>query len=160
MKKDMYARFELKKAYVIPALRDALFSILPRLEKENLGLLIYDAYRPQAVQVEMFARVPDENFLANPAKGSNHTRGAAVDLTLADAQGRALPMPTEFDVFSPRSAHGFAVEPHEKYLAANRENLRELMILAGLEGVPSEWWHYQIKGARSLPLLPDPPTVS
>lgn len=153
MKKDMYGPLGLQRAYVIPPLRDALLGLVPRLEQEGLSLLIFDVYRPQAVQEEMFASFPDETFLANPAKGSNHTRGAAVDLTLADAQGRELPMPTEFDAFTPRAAHGFKLQPHEHALEANREKLRELMLAAGLEGVPSEWWHYQLKGARSLPLL-------
>jgi D-alanyl-D-alanine dipeptidase len=153
MKKDMYGRFGITQAYALPALRDALLKIVPSLERERLCLLIFDTYRPPQVQQEMWDRFPDENFLAHPAKGSNHSRGAAVDLSLADEQGREIPMPTEFDAFTPRAAHGFRLEPHEKHLEINREKLRTLMTEAGLEGVPSEWWHYQLKGARQLPIL-------
>ena len=64
---------------------------------------VYDCYRPMAVQHKFWKLVPDERYVANPAKGSRHNRGAAVDLTLVDRSGQELPMPTPFDDFTDKA---------------------------------------------------------
>ena len=70
------------------------------LEKKGFGLKVFDGYRPLSVQKKMWARFPVEGYIANPAKGSNHNRGAAVDLTLVGSDGRELAMPSAYDEFS------------------------------------------------------------
>ena len=77
---------------------------LLRLERPDLTLLVYDAARPIAVQRIMWSLVrgtPNTYYVASPARGGLHNFGLAVDLTLADTLGRALPMGTPFDHFGP-----------------------------------------------------------
>jgi len=129
-----------------------LAQVQERLEEEGLGLKVYDCYRPPSVQKKMWELVPDERYVANPnAGGSNHNRGAAVDLTLVDSQGKELEMPTEFDAFVPEAAHYSLAVPAEK--RAHRMLLRTVMEGVGLEAFETEWWHYQLPGAKSLPIV-------
>lgn len=121
-------------------------------EFEGLGyrLKIYDCYRPLSVQRKFWALVPDERFVADPAKGSRHNRGAAVDVTLTDAQGRELEMPTGFDDFSERAARNWAGA--SAAAAKNRALLEQVMKKHGFVGLPSEWWHFDAQGWEKCPL--------
>lgn len=117
----------------------------------GLGFRIFDAFRPQEAQQALWEHTPDPEFLADPAKGSPHSRGVAVDLTLLDGDGAPLAMGTEFDAFTPLSHHGrtdIAAEAQR-----NRFLLLGLMTAAGWDFYRNEWWHYQLFEARSYPLL-------
>ena len=72
----------------------------------GLRFRIFDALRPSEAQWALWAHSPDPEFLADPRRGSPHSRGVAVDLTLVDRDGQALDMGTEFDAFTPLSHHG------------------------------------------------------
>jgi D-alanyl-D-alanine dipeptidase len=124
------------------------------LRKDGLRLVVYDAYRPLSAQRALWKARPDPRYVADPAKGSSHNRGAAVDVGLADAKGRPLPMPTEFDAFSPRAAHGAEGVPPEA--AANAARLKAAMTGAGFEALAAEWWHYRDPGGSAWPLRDDP----
>ncbi len=106
----------------------------------NLGLKVWDCYRPLAVQRVLWAILPDERYVANPATGSHHNRASAVDLTLVDSKGKELQMPTGFDDFSPRAGHDYQDLPVQAI--RNRELLKGLMEKAGFIPLPEEWWHY------------------
>ena len=132
----------------------ALLAVQAELRKEGLGLLIWDAYRPLSVQRVFWALVPDERYVADPAKGSRHNRGAAVDLTLCDSLGRPLPMPTAFDDFSARAhraATGWTPEQRR-----NSERLQAALERHGFTGLPTEWWHFDLVGWRRYGLLDIP----
>lgn len=122
---------------------------------QGLRLRIFDAFRPAEAQRAMWRHTPDPAFVADPAKGSNHSRGVAVDLTLADAgSGAGLAMGTPFDSFLPQSHHGRTDIPREAQ--ANRSRLLGIMTAAGWEFYGNEWWHYQMFGAAArYPLLSD-----
>lgn len=124
------------------------------LRAQGLRLVVYDAYRPLSAQRALWKARPDPRFVADPAKGSSHNRGAAVDVGLADAKGRPLPMPTEFDAFSPDAAHGAKGVSPEK--AANAARLRAAMVAAGFEPLAEEWWHYRDPDGAAWPLRDDP----
>lgn len=132
---------------------ERLGRVQARLARDGLGLRVFDCYRPLAIQKEMWKLVPLEGYVANPAKGSNHNRGAAVDLTLVDAKGEPLPMPTGFDAFVPAAHHGAKVEPER---ARNRERLKAAMEAEGFRPNRMEWWHYDAPGAAKLPVLDVP----
>src|SRR5262249_9192025 len=68
-------------------------------------LKVFHAFRPTGAQWAMWNHTPDPEFLADPRRGSPHSRGIAVDLTLLDADGRELEMGTGFDAFTPLSHH-------------------------------------------------------
>ncbi|GAB6052519.1 D-alanyl-D-alanine dipeptidase [Magnetospira thiophila] len=116
-------------------------------------LKIFDAFRPAEAQWKLWHHTPDPEFLADPRRGSPHSRGAAVDLTLLDKAGRELDMGTPFDAFTPLSHHG----NRDISTAAqhNRLLLMGLMTTAGWDFYRNEWWHYQLFDARRLPLFSD-----
>ena len=114
---------------------------------------VYDAFRPSEAQWKLWAHTPDPDFLADPRRGSPHSRGAAVDLTLIDSGGRPLDMGTPFDAFTPLSHHGNTGISAQA--ARNRALLIGLMTTAGWDFYRNEWWHYQLFDARRLPLLSD-----
>ncbi|MCX6140854.1 MAG: D-alanyl-D-alanine dipeptidase [Candidatus Kapabacteria bacterium] len=117
----------------------------------GLQLKVYDAYRPLSVQRLMWSLVPDERYVADPAKGSRHNRGCALDLTLCDSTGRELDMGTGYDEFTERAAATF-VDLDESVLQ-NRRLLQSIMSDAGFDVLPSEWWHYDLRGWERFEIL-------
>jgi D-alanyl-D-alanine dipeptidase len=124
------------------------------LRAKGYRLKVYDCYRPRAVQYEMWKIMPQPGYVANPKFGSNHNRGAAVDLTLVRLDGAEVEMPTKFDDFTPAAHHGYkgGTEASRKH----REILREAMEGAGFKRNKMEWWHYDLPGAKKLPVLDVP----
>ncbi len=119
---------------------EALKRVQADLITQGLGLKLFDCYRPLSVQRAMWKILPDSNYVANPAKGSRHNRGAAVDLTLVDAMGKELEMPTEFDDFSEKA---FPDSPTMTAVARrNVDILRTAMEKQGYTAISTEWWHY------------------
>ncbi len=114
---------------------------------------IFDAFRPAEAQFVLWDHTPDPEFLADPRKGSPHSRGVAVDLTLVDAAGEELDMGTGFDEFDPRSHHG---DPGISAEAQrNRMILMGIMTTAGWDFYRNEWWHYQLFDSKRYPVLKD-----
>lgn len=119
----------------------------------NLGmtLKIFDAYRPPQAQQVLWNFLPDPTYIADLSRGSNHSRGTAVDLTLVDAHGRDLDMGTGFDDMTTESEqfHDGLPTPVQH----NRTLLLGVMLAAGFTYIPSEWWHYELPGSRALELI-------
>jgi D-alanyl-D-alanine dipeptidase len=152
MKQTLYP---VAKAYLRAPAARALADVDRELAVRGLGIKVFDAYRPYRVTVAMWEPIKNPDYVADPAKGSRHNRGAAVDLTLIDrATGAELPMPTGYDDFTTRAAHEFSELPAE--VLANRALLREVMTKHGFEPLPSEWWHYDFAGWRNYELLDVP----
>lgn len=123
----------------------ALDEVAAELKEQGLGLVIFDAYRPLRVQKIFWQMYPDEKYVANPAKGSRHNRGCAVDLSLIDlSTGHELSMPSGFDEFSARANRNYdAMEPEA---CKNCKLLETVMEKHGFKGLPSEWWHFDFVG--------------
>lgn len=124
------------------------------LEAIGLGLKVYDCYRPLSVQKQMWKLLPDDRYVANPAYGSRHNRGSAVDLTLVDRAGRELTMPTDFDDFTERAAtnyDGASVQAKQ-----NRQQLKEAMTKHGFIPLQTEWWHFDSASWAQFPVLDVP----
>ena len=117
-----------------------LDAVQKELEGMNLGLKVWDCYRPLTVQQTLWTILPDERYVANPKKGSRHNRASSVDVTLVDSGGKKLQMPTGFDDFSPRAHHHYQDLPDQAI--RNRELLKALMEKAGFIPLLDEWWHY------------------
>jgi D-alanyl-D-alanine dipeptidase len=127
------------------------------LAARGLHLVAWDCYRPLSVQRALWPLRPPgtgDRYVADPQKGSRHNRAAAVDVGLADARGRRLPMGSGFDDFSERADRAFAGLTAEE--RRNRALLDGAMAAAGFVGLPSEWWHFDLVGWERLPLRDDP----
>ena len=123
-----------------------------RADAPGCTLLVLDALRPHRVQVllwEHLAGTPLQRYLADPARGSIHSYGLAVDVTLLDAAGRELDMGTGFDEMVALShpqleaehvAAGLLTRQHLQ----NRRLLRAAMAAGGFNGIDSEWWHFDM----------------
>lgn len=142
------ARCKLRRAVATRLARAAA-----RLREQHRRLLIWDCYRPTSVQEQFWKLVPDERYVANPSKGSRHSRGAAVDLALVDDEGRAVPLPTAFDDFS-EAAHRKRALAGERGVEARR--LERAMKAAGFVAMPTEWWHFDAPDAAKFPLANEP----
>lgn len=128
------------RAMLRPSTAGKLAKVQAELKSQGLGLKIWDAYRPLSVQRSMWKTLPDARFVADPAKGGRHNRGAAVDATLVDARGVELLMPTAHDDFSEKAGAHFKLVPPEVF--KNREKLQQVMTKHGFALFESEWWHF------------------
>jgi D-alanyl-D-alanine dipeptidase len=132
---------------------DALARAVALARPLGLRLRLYDALRPSEAQWVLWNHTPDPEFLADPRRGSPHSRGAAVDMTLLSVDGEPLDMGTGFDAFTPLSHHGVTAIPPAAQ--RNRLMLLGLMTAAGWDFYRNEWWHYQLFDARRYPLIGD-----
>ena len=129
-----------------PEAAEAVVKAHKALKKEGLGLKMFDCYRPRPYQQRLWDKVPNPDYVTPPAKGSMHSRGAAVDLTIVDAEGKELDMGTPYDFFGP-AAHTDNYKLPKKVLA-NRKLLRETMESVGFKGIRTEWWHFSYQGKK------------
>ena len=122
--------------------------------RQGWRLRIFDAFRPSQAQWTLWNHTPDPDFLADPRRGSPHSRGVAVDLTLVEqSSGEALDMGTGFDAFTPLSHH--ANTEISAQAQKNRLLLMGLMSTAGWDFYRNEWWHYQLFDSRDYAVLGD-----
>jgi D-alanyl-D-alanine dipeptidase len=152
MKQVMYTQ---PRAFARRPVVEQLKKIQAELKVKGYGLKIYDAYRPYATTVAFYKKASDKNFVADPARGSKHNRGCAVDLTLIDLKtGKEIPMPTPYDSFSPAAA------PHYNKLPANviknRDFLIQTMHAHGFKVIYNEWWHFDFTGFQKYELMDIP----
>lgn len=121
----------------------ALIAANKMFMKRGFKIKLFDCYRPLDVQKKMWAIVPNPEYVANPAKGSIHNKGGAVDITLVDFNGKELDMGTSFDFFGKEASHDFPDFSEE--IKNNRNLLRKIMIKEHFNSFDSEWWHYNLR---------------
>ena len=117
-----------------------------KLRKRGLGIVIFDGYRPWSITKLFWDVVPEDKrkFVADPAKGSQHNRGCAVDLSIFDLKtGELIDMPSAYDEFTERASPNYSGGTAEQ--RANRDLLRKLMEDEGFTVNPNEWWHFDYK---------------
>ncbi|MGE5519816.1 MAG: M15 family metallopeptidase [Candidatus Dadabacteria bacterium] len=130
----------------------ALKKVEEELEKYNYSLKIFDAYRPYSVTKRMWVLIHDDRYVANPATGSGHNRGLAVDLTLVNRMtGKELNMGTNFDNFTDTAHLSFKKLPTD--IIKRRELLKSVMELYGFKSLESEWWHYSWPNNKNYDVL-------
>jgi len=120
-------------------------------DNHNLRIKIFDGFRPLFVQKIMWQIMPDDRFVADPAKGSRHNRGAAVDITLINAEGNELDMGTPYDDFTERAS--FESKDVSENAYTNRKLLRDVMIQFGFLPLETEWWHFDFKDWKKFGIL-------
>lgn len=118
-----------------------LSAVSEDLAELGLYLLIWDGFRPVSAQYRLWEICPDPAYVADPTKGfSSHSRGNTVDITLVDAQGDELEMPTAFDDFSARADRNYS--DCAETAAAHAQILEIIMEKHGFAGYSQEWWHF------------------
>jgi len=131
---ECYLRYKTVKALILAN---------KRFMAKGFKIKLFDCYRPLDIQKRMWAIVSNPQYVANPAKGSIHNRGGAVDLTLVDFNGKELDMGTAFDFFGKEAGHDFS--GLSKEINNNRNLLRKTMGKEHFNSFDSEWWHYNLK---------------
>jgi D-alanyl-D-alanine dipeptidase len=125
------------------------------LKEKGYGLKIWDAYRSRETQMKLWQRTQNRSYVANPKEGvgSMHLRGVAVDATLVDASGRDVPMPTDFDSFTPAALIEY--KGGDQAVRANLKLLQKAMAHGGFYGLRTEWWHFCAPDWKRYPPVPD-----
>lgn len=134
------------RAFLQRPAAEALVRARRTLEREGFGLLVHDGYRPWYVTRMFWDATPEaqHHFVGDPAKGSRHNRGCAVDLTLFDLKtGRELDMPSGYDEFSERAYPTYGGGSEQA--RANRDLLRRHMEAQGFAVYEFEWWHFDYR---------------
>ncbi|WP_314238323.1 M15 family metallopeptidase [Capnocytophaga leadbetteri] len=137
------AVYDCGECYLRKSTAEALVKANEAFKQLGYRIKLFDCYRPLSVQKKMWKILPGTHYVANPAKGSKHNRGAAVDLTLVDAQGKELNMGTPFDFFGKEAHHTYT--EHSKEVLENRKLLKETLNKYNFKSIYSEWWHYEYR---------------
>ena len=143
--------YDCAECYLRKATAQALVAAQKDFVARGYSLKLFDCYRPLSVQKKMWKILPGTHYVANPAKGSKHNRGAAVDLTLVEiATGKEVDMGTPFDTFSPKAHHSYTDLPKE--VLVHRQLLREVLGKHNFKPIFSEWWHYEYRPEMTSPV--------
>jgi zinc D-Ala-D-Ala dipeptidase len=147
------------RAFLQRPAAEALVRVHRALKEQGYGVLVFDGYRPWSITKLFWDITPqdkrDRGFVADPAKGSKHNRGAAVDLSLYDlATGKEVEMPSAYDEFTDRADPDYAGGTAEQ--RARRDLLRSAMEKEGFTVDPGEWWHFNYRGWEQYPILDVP----
>ena len=146
--------YPVAKAFLLEHVARDLIKVHHRLKDDGYGLLIFDGYRPWSVTKIFWDEIAVENriFVADPAKGSVHNRGCAVDLGLFDLKtGAAIQMPSDFDETTKRSYIDYEGGTAESREA--RGLLRTRMHEQNFHGIKHEWWHFNHSDWTKHPIL-------
>lgn len=147
---------KIAKAYLLENTAKKLANANEQLYKLGYRIKVFDAYRPNRYQYLLRSAAEKINpatkgYIANPVTGSNHNRGASVDITLTDLEGHELAMPTGFDFFGPEASIYYDGCTEEE--KANRELLGKIMQDNGFRRISSEWWHFDDIDYKNYPIL-------
>lgn len=133
----------------------ALAKVQAELKQQNIGLLVYDAYRPYSITIKFYEIYKDTNFVAAPWLGSRHNRGCAVDVSLIDlSTNKELEMPTAYDDFTEKAKPSYDNIPETA--KKNRKLLIDIMARYNFVVHHSEWWHFDYVGWEKFYLMDIP----
>lgn len=142
--------YDCGRCFYRPQVARALLKVHQDLRAQQLGLKMFDCYRPGPYQERLWEVLPDPRYVANPQRGSLHSRGAAADLTVVHLEtGKELAMGTPYDFFGEAAYTTTTDLPQE--VMANRALFQSAMRKHGFLTIRTEWWHFNFAGPR-LPL--------
>lgn len=147
--------YPIAKVFLRKPVAMELKAIQQELEQIGYTIKVFDGYRPWSVTNEMWNKIHNPDYVADPTKGSRHNRGAAVDLTLVYlAPGWVLRMPSNYDEFSDRAHLDYARGTEKS--RQNRDTLKGIMTRHNFEPLQTEWWHYDFAGWQKFELMDIP----
>jgi D-alanyl-D-alanine dipeptidase len=142
--------YDCGKCFLRPEAAKALKNIRSELyEKYGYSIKVFDCFRPKAFQQRLWDIVPNPDYVTPPQKGSMHSRGLAVDLTIVDKEGMELNMGTTYDFFGEEAHQDY--KGHSDKINKNRSLLKATMEKYGFGSIRTEWWHYSYT-SKSYPL--------
>jgi D-alanyl-D-alanine dipeptidase len=142
------------RAFLQRPAAEAMLRAHRELQAQGYGLLIHDGYRPWYVTKIFWEATPDDKklFVADPATGSKHNRGCAVDLSLYDLKtGKEVKMPSGYDEMTDRAFADYAGGTTEE--RDRRALLRQALEKQDFQVNPKEWWHFDYKDWKQYPIL-------
>lgn len=143
--------YDCSVCLLLPEVAEALNNANYYFCDRGYVMSIFDCYRPLSVQKKMWAKKSNPIYVADPAIGSVHNRGAAIDLTLRTVNGEDIDMGTAYDFFG-RAAHIDNLNlPNE--VLENRKILQDGMKSFGFATIQSEWWHFNFVKKSGAPVL-------
>jgi D-alanyl-D-alanine dipeptidase len=154
MKRRMYTQ---ARAFLQRPAAEALVRANARLRRLGYGILVFDGYRPWSVTKKFWDETPQgkRKYVANPAKGSKHNRGCAIDVSLYGlTTSREIVMPTPYDNFSEKAAMAYRGGTYAQRRARNI--LRDAMEAEQFTVNPDEWWHFDFRDWHKYPILDIP----
>ena len=148
------------RAFLQRPAAEAVARVNKLLKKQGLGLVVFDGYRPWTI-TKLFwdvVTLDQRKFVADPASGSKHNRGCAIDLSIYELKtGELLDMPSGYDEFTERASPAY--QGGTQLQTKNREMLRSLMEAEGFTVNPNEWWHFDYKGWQDYAIYDIPFSV-
>ena len=168
---DMYSKFGICDILVHPELYDKLMQLKPILKDKKLKLVIFDTFRPLEIQKFMYENASEalRSYIAPPpvdnnSKRGHHPRGIAIDCYLIDENNKPLSFPCAPDAFydgweKDDNYADYIMKAHRDYMDCtqeeidNRDLLENMMLEIGLEPLPTEWWHFNLKNPTSYQLI-------
>lgn len=139
--------YECPRCFLRPKIAEQLMAVYTELKKQNLGIKLFDCYRPLPVQQKLWNKVPNASYVTPPQRGSMHNKGAAIDITIVDSAGQELEMGTEYDYFGKEAHHTYT--DHSEVINQNRHLLKSLMSRYGFKSIRTEWWHYSMNSRQN-----------
>jgi D-alanyl-D-alanine dipeptidase len=146
--------YQQPRAFMQRPAAEALVRAHRKLRPKGYGLLIHDAYRPWYVTKMFWDATPADKkqYVADPAQGSRHNRGCAVDVTMYDLKtGEAVSMPSGYDEMTERAHPDYKGGSAEE--TRHREILREAIESEGFKVYEFEWWHFDYKDWEHYPVM-------
>ncbi len=151
--------YGFSEAYLRYGTVKKLAAVCETLAEHDLSLKLWDSFRPVSAQFALWEACPNPTYVANPNSGfSSHSRGNTVDITLVDAGGFELEMPTDFDDFSSLADRNYS--DCSENAAKNAKLLQEVMEAAGFTGYYGEWWHFSDSQSYEVEKCFDPALIS
>jgi D-alanyl-D-alanine dipeptidase len=146
------ALYPVARCLLLRPAAERLAAAARRLRAEGYRLVLWDCYRPASAHAALWAAHPRAGAVADPARGSHHSRGTAVDVSLADLSGSPLAMPTDHDDFGAR-ARADAAEGVPEAARRRRDALRAALEAEGFVAYAREWWHFAAADSVRHPVL-------
>ncbi len=132
--------YDCAACYLRKEVANQIIFIHKELQKAGLKLKLFDCYRPKQYQQRLWDKKPDARFVTPPKRGSEHSKGAAVDLTIVDSNNKELDFGTSYDFFGKEAYQTYQNLP--KKTLENRALLKNIMAKYGFRAIRTEWWHY------------------
>jgi D-alanyl-D-alanine dipeptidase len=149
--------YDEPRAFLQRPAAEALLRAHRWLKTKGYGIVVFDGYRPWSVTKIFWDATPEDKkqFVADPAKGSRHNRGCAVDVSLYELRsGRQVAMPTGYDEMTERAHPDYRGGPRKARRL--RDLLRRAMEREGFTVYEHEWWHFDYKDWPRYPVLDIP----